>query len=232
MEAPADSLDGLFVPSSPSVPVAPRIARGIALSLDIPPIPMGRLLPSPVAAAPAPAPERRRILHATGPSRFRIKSACGTIFPVEGTDVNEARNDFIAFCVDKNVKYGIGGIEICPSTARPHVQFYFQFPNSVSSESIRGSDLWIKYRFHFEKANGSPMQNFTYCSKGEDFVEHGVRPTAGHLRGINYNFETLHEIAVEIARTPEVPRDTVHLLMFILNELRGEVEVLRSALSN
>jgi len=227
--APVDSLDGLLFRMSPDVPLAPRLTRSVSLTVDTSsPRITGRLLPSPAAAGvPPPIPPasrvNRRIVHAGG--RQRLKSIAFTVYP-GAVPADNCKDDILSFFEARSLKFGIGGLETCPDTGRLHFQCYAQFQNSVSSDAIRLSPLWVKYRFHFEKANGSPLQNFTYCSKDGDFFEVGTRPIAGHLRGIEYHLETLNELAIEFARTPSVPRLTVDLMLNVLEELNDDLDLL------
>jgi len=228
--APIDSLDGLLFRMSPEVPSAPRLTRSVSLTVDTSsPRYIPRLLPSPSIPRDIPPPivvsPDRRIVHARG--KQRLKSIAFTVYPGL-VPVSSCKDDIMSFFEARSLKFGIGGLETCPDTGRVHFQCYAQFQNSVSSDAIRLSPLWVRYRFHFEKANGSPLQNFTYCSKDGDFFEVGTRPTAGHLRGIEYHLESLNELAVEFARTPSVPRLTVHLMLNILEELNDEVDLLRN----
>jgi len=72
-----------------------------------------------------------------------------------------------------DVKYLIEGSEICPTTGRPHIQGYVWLKKELRPPAIVKLYPHIS---HFEKAKGTPWQNFTYCSKDKDFVEYGTRP--------------------------------------------------------
>lgn len=74
---------------------------------------------------------------------------------------------------DDECKYRIEGREICPDTGKEHWQCYVWL-----KERIRFSGLKKRCgETHFDKARGTPYQNFLYCSKDGDFVEVGIRPT-------------------------------------------------------
>lgn len=62
--------------------------------------------------------------------------------------------------------------EIAPTTGTPHLQCYVYFKNQRAMQRGLG---------HWEKANGTPIQNKTYCSKegGTDFWEKGELPMQG-----------------------------------------------------
>ena len=77
----------------------------------------------------------------------------------------------------RDASYGIQGKEVCPETGNVHWQSYVYFKNARTFERVRGMLEGI----HVEKANGSPYQNFEYCSKDGEFVEYGDRPVGqGH----------------------------------------------------
>lgn len=78
----------------------------------------------------------------------------------------------------KDCVYGIQGKELCPETGREHWQSYVYYKNAKQFNSIRR----ILDGIHVEKANGSPLQNFEYCSKDGDFVEYGDRPVGQGAR--------------------------------------------------
>lgn len=61
----------------------------------------------------------------------------------------------------------------------PHLQGYIYFKDACSFRSA-GSRI---PRAHVEVAKGSGQQNFDYCSKGGDFVEHGIRPVDAKSKG-------------------------------------------------
>lgn len=75
----------------------------------------------------------------------------------------------------KYINYMIYGKEICPTTGRPHFQGYVflkrrDFKGSKIQEIIGDPNCQIK------KCDGSPLQNFNYCSKDNNYVEIGKRP--------------------------------------------------------
>ncbi len=75
----------------------------------------------------------------------------------------------------KKILYLIRGTEVCPDTAKEHLQCYVYYRNA-----IRFTTLKKKYpALHWEKARGSPKQNRKYCSKDDKFREYGVLPKQG-----------------------------------------------------
>lgn len=81
------------------------------------------------------------------------------------TDVN------IKFLDELKCKYLIYGKEVGES-GTPHLQCYVMFKSQRSEKAVRK----LLAPWHVEVANGSPMQNFEYCSKDGDFIERGDRP--------------------------------------------------------
>ena len=74
---------------------------------------------------------------------------------------------------DTAVKYAIIGREV-GDAGTPHIQGYVQFRNSRAYKSILlalGGHVWL------HGAKGSALQNYKYCSKQDDFVEFGKRPS-------------------------------------------------------
>lgn len=83
---------------------------------------------------------------------------------------------------DSYCKYRIEGREICPTTGRAHIQGYVQFK---SKQRFTALQKFCK-QANWIKANGSPWQNFEYCSKDGDFTEHGERPKAPKEKDTTY----------------------------------------------
>jgi hypothetical protein len=95
------------------------------------------------------------------------------------------------------VKWIIGK-EVAPDTGTPHLQGYFYFRNARALKKMKE----INPRAHWEKAQGSPAQNFTYCSKENNFEQSGMiekktRPWSA-LKEAGWNWDCeLYETAVE-----------------------------------
>lgn len=60
------------------------------------------------------------------------------------------------------IKYGFFGRETCPSTQRKHAQGFMVFTRPLRLNQIKSM---VHGRAHWEKANGSPKQNWNYCTK-------------------------------------------------------------------
>lgn len=77
----------------------------------------------------------------------------------------------------KGCDYCIQGKEVCPDTGKEHWQSYVYFKNARTWNSMKKKFGGI----HVEVAKGSPLHNFKYCSKDDDFIEFGTRPKGeGH----------------------------------------------------
>nr|QXP07730.1 MAG: replication associated protein [Arizlama virus] len=82
--------------------------------------------------------------------------------------------------------YGIVGREVCPNTKRLHLQCFFQFKELQRYSTLRRALLvwWKPMAKH-----ATPEDNFTYCSKGGNFVQWGAmvgtqeNKTAGRAAG-------------------------------------------------
>ena len=77
---------------------------------------------------------------------------------------------------DTKVKYMIMGSEICPETNKEHIQGFFQMDNAIRNGKKFLMDNGFDKTVHIEPCNGSPFQNFQYCSKDGDYLEIGARP--------------------------------------------------------
>lgn len=73
--------------------------------------------------------------------------------------------------IDFNPKYCVIGKEVGESGTK-HLQGYITFEHKKSFKQLKG----LIPRSHIETAKGTAEQNYVYCTKDGDFVEHGVRP--------------------------------------------------------
>lgn len=69
-------------------------------------------------------------------------------------------------------RYIVYGREIAPTTQTPHLQGYVYFDNAKTLSAV----IKLLPGSHIESAKGSPLQNYTYCTKEKDFFEKGIRP--------------------------------------------------------
>lgn len=85
-------------------------------------------------------------------------------------------HDYPEDCVERlrslNYSYCVYGKEICPSTGRPHLQGYLEFPHSKRMTTCYKYCPGIKRI----EANGSAKANYTYCTKdNKDIFVDGVQ---------------------------------------------------------
>lgn len=78
---------------------------------------------------------------------------------------------------DWEIEYLYAGLEICPSTNRPHYQGYVRFENTRALNGVR--KLFNPHPMGqncLRPCKGTEAQNIKYCSKDEDLIlEFGVR---------------------------------------------------------
>lgn len=88
--------------------------------------------------------------------------------------INNDKFDDLEQLLDLEFKYLIFGFEVGKNKTR-HIQGYVYFDNAISFNSLKKQ----LPRAHLEIARGSPVENFNYCSKDDDFYEFGERPEQG-----------------------------------------------------
>jgi len=69
--------------------------------------------------------------------------------------------------------YVVCGREVAPETGMGHLQGYIVMH---SLKSLAQMKKVYSDTVHWEAAKGNASQNFAYCSKDGNFIEHGVRP--------------------------------------------------------
>lgn len=77
-----------------------------------------------------------------------------------------------------NPKYCVIGREI-GSSGTPHLQGYIHFEHKKSLKQLKD----LIPRSHLEIAKGTAAENYAYCTKDGNFVEHGVRPLTATEKG-------------------------------------------------
>lgn len=100
-------------------------------------------------------------------------------------------------------RYIIVGQEICPTTDRPHLQCYAQFPNAIRFSAVKK----IAPEAHIEESKGSDQENYEYCSKDCKFREAGKRVK----QGVRVDIEEIKEQVLEGKQLDEVCRNTCNL---------------------
>jgi len=89
--------------------------------------------------------------------------------------------DLLKQYAKEECEYMIFGFEVCPDTGKRHLQGYHYYSNARAYPNKKWRDLT-----NLEKngrdfiSNGSPKQNYDYCSKLGDFWEHGDLPKQGN----------------------------------------------------
>lgn len=100
---------------------------------------------------------------------MKTRNYCFTYYK---TDFFEA-----PFNIGTKVKYLIMGLEVCPKTKKKHIQGFVIFNNAVANaKKLLIEEFHFDNTLHIEVCKGSPIQNFEYCSKENNFKEFGIRP--------------------------------------------------------
>lgn len=104
----------------------------------------------------------------------RSRNWCFTLNNYTDEEVESVRE------VVKDTKYLVFGYEVAPETGTPHLQGYIQFKNEKSFKQVK---KMLPDRTHFEACKGSAVQNYKYCTKGENFEEFGEKPKTQKEKG-------------------------------------------------
>lgn len=75
------------------------------------------------------------------------------------------------------MRYLVYGKEICPETQKLHYQTYVYFNNQKTFKQVL--KFFPSGDFRVEKSRGDFKENLAYCTKDDDFVEFGDRPSQG-----------------------------------------------------
>lgn len=75
----------------------------------------------------------------------------------------------IKSCRDFEDSYGVGQVELCPTTAKPHIQGFVVFNKNVTGKRLIESfkEFMNKHACHIDKMKGTIEQSEAYCSKAE-----------------------------------------------------------------
>jgi len=90
-------------------------------------------------------------------------------------DYTQAEYDHV---LSLDTVYHVVGKEV-GDEGTPHLQGYLYFKSMKSFKQTKA----MVPRAHLEVAQGNSLQNRTYCTKGNDFVESGVRPMTKQEQG-------------------------------------------------
>lgn len=74
-------------------------------------------------------------------------------------------------------EYLLFGFEVGKECGTPHIQGYIRFINAIRMPSVK----LVMPRANVRPARGTPRENFTYCSKDDDWYEFGERPEPGKI---------------------------------------------------
>jgi len=102
-------------------------------------------------------------------------------------------------------RYVVYGREVAPETGTPHLQGYVYFHNQRQRRAVSR----LLPRARVDVANGTAQQNRAYCTKDEDYFEHGEIPldkTEARMRGGQANAARYAD-AVALARKGDM--DTI-----------------------
>lgn len=102
----------------------------------------------------------------------RYRNICGTIYNYkQGEECENWEERFLKL----GMKYIITGEEICPTTNRPHLQYYCELSKQMRHNTIKTHLINI----HFEARKGTQKQAIDYCKKDGSFKEVGDRNKQG-----------------------------------------------------
>lgn len=120
-----------------------------------------------------------------------------------------------------SVDYLVFGRENAPTTGTPHLQGYLRF----NRRSRFGVVQALLPQCHIVRANGSPQQNFEYCSKDGDYTEYGTRPCSGQSQGRRSDFERYRDWLRTLDREPS-DLDLINEFPSLFGRYRGALRVM------
>lgn len=128
------------------------------------------------------------------PVRIRSKKWCFTL-----NNYTEEEYQNIIHYITSNSEYGIVGKETAPTTNTKHLQGYVRFDKCLEFNTVKKI---FANRTHIEKAIADDMKNRNYCSKENDFFEHGT-PQAS-IQGKRNDLQILHESIKQGTRVKDI----------------------------
>lgn len=124
--------------------------------------------PPPFSAAAASA----AAAPADGAPDYQAKHWCCTIYPDSYPSQDRYESDLNK--LERAVEWAVLGNETCPTTQRCHVQGYCIFVKKVRLATLKKT---YHTTIHWERAKGSPSQNWEYCTKEDkNPTEFGEKP--------------------------------------------------------
>lgn len=97
----------------------------------------------------------------------KYRAWCFTLNNYTKKDEDDLQNVITGFA-----RYIVYGREVAPDTGTPHLQGYVYFHNQRQRKAVAR----LLPRARLDVANGTATQNRKYCTKEEDFFEHGDMP--------------------------------------------------------
>lgn len=86
------------------------------------------------------------------------------------------------------------GEEVAPTTGMKHIQGYFEVKNPMRLTELLSWPFLLDSGVHLEQARGSREQNWTYCSKEDEYAEKfGDWTQSRKNQGVRTDWHTLHE---------------------------------------
>ncbi len=83
------------------------------------------------------------------------------------------------------------GLEICPSTGTPHLQGYLECWDRLRTPQVSK----LLPRAYLVLSGGTPKENYTYCSKNDDFRQFGtISKGSGHRSDLDALHSDLDEV--------------------------------------
>ena len=121
----------------------------------------------------------------------RQRDACARdwCFTINRPNYNEEEEDDFRKALEDHSNYWIYGRERGENGTR-HWQGFVQLKTKARLRTVK-TQLPFG-RAHLEKRRGTPEEAAAYCKKEGDFVEGGVRKTAGKSGGLQMAVENIH----------------------------------------
>ncbi len=91
------------------------------------------------------------------PQRERFSNICGASY----------QGEIRALKIGDDIEYICYDEEKCPSTGRPHDQYFVKFTRQFSFKQVKS----MLGNCNFQRCNGSSDDNIKYCQKGEQSKE-------------------------------------------------------------
>ncbi len=83
--------------------------------------------------------------------------------------------------LERHSRYYVKGREVAPTTGQHHLQCFIYWTHA---KTFNATKELLPQGAHIERAQGTPLQNRTYCTKDEDFDEYGECPQQGSRNDI------------------------------------------------